>query len=336
MYNKAIFFIVCGILLGCAHESKLQESKIVAYYPQEVSKGQFYATKEQELSKNPDILEALQLYVELFGHDVQWSNWRGTTYTTVNLSEDLETHLFNGSHLIEDIRISDLGYFKYSQMDIYPQFMVFQHPESKPYCFINSNDNSDECILARRKEPNSQIHYFNYRKYMPKSIKLTDDGFLNLANLYVGTRAVIQKCYSDTLLTSSEREECAKEVDEFLINIANGKVDSCKHKVNKQYNKEFVDGAIVISTGFGPFNQQEKDEICKAEKVRDRASNAAQLSSSNVLNILYFEWENKCVIEQSVLINDRTQRALKREMEWCAKPYMPPPQIGIPVRIVDF
>lgn len=310
--------ILTLFLCGC-----VQEPEIVSYAPKITSLGPAYELKEQELSQNPDIIKTLELYTDLYGYSVHIFNFsQQEGYKPINFTRKLDDYWF--SNTTDKIKIIDSGYSKYNPLEVYPQFMTFKQPNSQAYCFIQQTNTSDECILMRRNEPESKIHYFNYKKYMPKTIKLTDESFLNLVNLFIGTRPVVQKCFADTTLTTTERQTCADNVNKFLIDIANGKISKCKTKSAKTYDKEMLQGFLTEHYVAGyPWvhDQKTKNEACTNTKISERAKSEATIDIYGRVEVLYFEWNNRCVIDESALLQDRIQYNTQKEKKWCAEPY---------------
>lgn len=123
-------------------------------------------------------------------------------------------------------------------------------------------DESDDCIVARRKASTSKISFFNYKKYLPVNSKIkTEDDFIKLYLLYKNIyknnptyakywcgystacerdyiqEFVMNKCYKSSELTTQEIEKCDQEKKEFITNFVFGKAPKCSVKYSEKYKK---------------------------------------------------------------------------------------------------
>lgn len=102
-------------------------------------------------------------------------------------------------------------------------------------CFCQTSpkkysDNSDECILERRKVKDYEdIYYFDYKKYLPSDLQyMTPSMFKE----YTKTYHVVElfrrnKCLDNMELISTEREECSKKLDTYMVDVLYQKYPKC-------------------------------------------------------------------------------------------------------------
>lgn len=187
--------------------------------------------REEIATKNRNVMQALELYWDLYQVESGTSSFangceRGKTGNYLNIIK------------------------------------LFARSDSKPQCAyntINNQDeyNSDECILYRRNiNKLSEICFFDYKKYLPKNSKISnDEQFINLITIYrklfrskqawddedIGFYEYV-KTYShcDLLkeVTTQERKQCQDDDEKFIFQIVNGTAPYCKDKVPEQYKNE--------------------------------------------------------------------------------------------------
>lgn len=139
---------------------------------------------------------------------------------------------------------------------------VYAQPGINVECYVadaysgNYYDTSDECILARRNNKKSTVCYFNYKKYLPATSQIsTDADFVYLAEAYNHLysfdkeKGTMECTYCNNLQekTTAEKEECKKQIKQFLQNISDKKVPLCKNKVNKKYMDFLKEGIESFS-----------------------------------------------------------------------------------------
>ena len=79
---------------------------------------------------------------------------------------------------------------------------------------------SDECIIARRNLPESKVDYFDYKRFLPKNKKITDEGFLTLVKYYDEHYRQCNGVFMDVELTNQEKENCRQRVVDTTIQMA--------------------------------------------------------------------------------------------------------------------
>lgn len=170
---------------------------------------------------------------------------------------------------------------------IFNVLQTFATPDKHVECYLKNIyteeflDTSDSCVLERRNASKSKVCLFNYKKYLPSTSKIsTDDEFLYLIDvfdtLYTKKDNDFVCSFCDELpeRTSTERQECKKQAENYLTQIVEGKEPLCKNKINKKYMDFLTDG--VNSFGFlSSLTQKE---------IEDSASST---TASIILNNIY-------------------------------------------------
>ncbi len=203
-----------------------------------------YIELETELSTDRDIVKTVDKYISLFFHADSENNINSCLFTPDNI-------------LFTTIRYEDRQ------------------------CLYNaSSDLSDHCILARRNFSKTKNCYFNYKKYLPEVFsKYTEADFLELVNIYKHSLVNKLNCLNNMQLTSVERADCAKRVEDYVIGYAhqktseknNYKLKKCSQVAPKEYEEEFLSQSVdrFYETGKW-FSQAYKDSICSGKGQEER------------------------------------------------------------------
>lgn len=269
----------------------------------------YYRTVESSLSTEPDIITALDTFLSLSGYDVRL--YDVVTYKSLDFSK---------TSLISSLCVSR-GNKSVKQTDCDEQnagYSLFMKTTDEPACFISSNSYyySDECILQRRKIPDSKICYFNYKKYMPQTVKISnDDEFLHVLHLYMGTRPAVKNCYSNTQLTSNERQLCADKINNFIVNYANKTLGDCKKNKSKSYNELIARPRFYdIDNFYEP--DKNIDTLCPYYEY-----------------VFPFEYQNNCILNVKTAVKDSknyNDKKIKKELEKLKNaPYIPTVNVHI-------
>lgn len=102
-------------------------------------------------------------------------------------------------------------------------------------------DNTDECILIRRKfNDYKDIYYFDYKKFLPNDLPtMTPKDFKEYMEIYhIVDGFKEDKCFRNMELISTERQECAKNMDVYMENLIYKKHKKC---TNKPQYKQYTD-----------------------------------------------------------------------------------------------
>lgn len=135
-------------------------------------------------------------------------------------------------------------------------------------------DQTDECILQRRKHPNSsEVCWFNYKKYLPTDTKIkTDSDFIKLQGIINETLERNEWCDAMSDWTSAEKENCKQETKQFIYDYSYGKAKHCRDSHKKEWNqmlKESAQQAGGIQSVMKNLRKGEKERMIRTgEKSR--------------------------------------------------------------------
>lgn len=100
--------------------------------------------------------------------------------------------------------------------------------ESKKYY------NSDKCIVYRRYIHDTNVDYFDYKRFLPQNTKIkTDDDFQNLVKYY----DTISNCDKMSQATTTEKQECRDRIRENTIKMATTGI-KCIEAYKDEYTEE--------------------------------------------------------------------------------------------------
>ena len=275
---KKIFLLFLPLLFifACSTEHKIEESTETGEEQATrklLDAKQKFSRLEQKMSLKEDtyssIIKTLDTYFLLFidKENYESSHWR------------------NDALLLRMTWREEWGNEMYYMNEYYPEYMnkvanyIFQpfvEPDIQINCFVHSNtflNKEDECILMRRNARKSLVGYYNYKKYLPNSSKIsTDEKFLELVEAYRNIFKHSKKrnnetgIYEDKMIcdewkekTTTEIAQCKEDAKKYIIQIVEGTVPHCRNKVNKEY-KEFLQNNVKQLSTLNNVTQQNFNE----------------------------------------------------------------------------
>ncbi len=115
---------------------------------------------------------------------------------------------------------------------------TLSEPGTKFSCI--TGDSSDDCILWRRNTPDSDVGYFDYKRFLPNnSLIKTDDDFKKLVSYYNDN---ITQCNKMSDKTSEEKEACKETVANNTRTLAVSKVH-CSMLYTEEYHEKLQETA---------------------------------------------------------------------------------------------
>ena len=125
-------------------------------------------------------------------------------------------------------------------------------------------DNTDECILIRRRfNDYKDIYYFDYKKFLPADLpNMTPKEFKEYMEIYHILEGFKEdKCFHnrDIELTSTERQECSKNIDTYMVNSVYKKHKKC---INTPPYKQYTDYEKMIKKPLKEKIEFEIDNNC--------------------------------------------------------------------------
>ena len=216
---KKIKLLMCLLVTACVNSND-------EYITQKTNES---AKIESELAQEKDVVKTLKYFREYY-HEKCLSNRACYTNSDVNLPGIPYSY-----DMVEPYVMTTVDFNADKKC-----FVVYQYKEDNS---ISYKDNSDECILARRQAPKTEIGYFNFKKYLPTNTVIkTEQQFQNLYALYIAIRKNRNDCkslFGVSQVTQTEKEMCHKYQEKFLQDFAMGRAEKCSKKYGKQY-KQYV------------------------------------------------------------------------------------------------
>lgn len=107
--------------------------------------------------------------------------------------------------------------------------------DSAPHC--SGGEQSDECILYRRKMHSTEVAYFDYKRFLGNDTRIKNDTlFLHFANAYTKNLG----CETEKDTTSLEKQDCKERRDKFFRQAVKQKIH-CRDFVEVEYRQWLKD-----------------------------------------------------------------------------------------------
>jgi len=108
-------------------------------------------------------------------------------------------------------------------------------PDFQEYC--SGGKQSDECILYRRKLHETEVAYFDYRRFLGNNTRIkNDEAFLRFANAYAKNTG----CEKELETTTLEKQGCKERRDNFFRQAVKQKIH-CRDFVEMEYRELLKD-----------------------------------------------------------------------------------------------
>lgn len=246
-------YIGCGLtllsLVGCMNTTETPEqiehrTKILA---QELA---------QDLETTKDPVMIMEAYIKYFQNNISCDEYAGKILCK-------GTELPNNSHIAE--ALAEPG-TKYECLTGY--YCIPIAPDMHISC--SGGSQSDECIVYRRKLHETNVAYFDYKRFLEKDTRIKDDAtFLRFAHAYNKNAG----CETEKETTSLEKQGCKERRDNFFRQAVKQKIH-CRDFVESEYRKWLKDALYTYNSWKQDWKYSHEEAM---EQVKEKADSFSKM-----------------------------------------------------------